>query len=367
MRSAGSTINRALLFLVLCGTILAESHARQSGLLLGVATQEEVRFGYDTSGGYAQRLRTYWLVPGEDAMRQVIEVPQLIVPRESGFWKVGLKRSIYNYVVEDFLWSLPTDEVATVRGIDPVEGEACDELSTIAEVMFVGADHLSVNIYGGGYCEGNAHPSGWNDYYWTWHDSLRSAPDAYEAFWRGPDLETLLGTEAYRTFQEEGRRVWDGLDPRKRMALDSLPRDLHLVRKQGRWTSVGRLHWSAEVVRGVEEYFDSSVEPPRRLVGHDQRAVPWDSVLARVPRANDAFTSPTRDLLVILERGKLHFFSIRDGRIDSAPMTVHGLIGGMKVIMIQWAVGPHVERWTQELQRIQASVHRWRRNQWREE
>ncbi|MGE5049010.1 MAG: hypothetical protein ACM3PC_10600, partial [Deltaproteobacteria bacterium] len=74
--------------------------------------------------------------------------------------------------------------------------------------------------------------------------------------------------------------------------------------------------------------------------------VPWSAIKDVLPGASTAFESPAGDMLVVLEDGVLYAFLPRAGVLG--PPVAHFALAGDPVLA-QWAVGPHVARWTAEV------------------
>jgi hypothetical protein len=90
---------------------------------------------------------------------------------------------------------------------------------------------------------------------------------------------------------------------------------------------------------------------PLAATGHDTLVMPWTSIVAAVPQATDAFSSPAADMLVVVAPGELQIFEVRRRSLGQKLVTVPA----GQVVMIQWALGRNVARWTTALSQIAAS------------
>jgi hypothetical protein len=113
--------------------------------------------------------------------------------------------------------------------------------------------------------------------------------------------------------------------------------------------------WSYEFVLGYSTgsawffYTDcpiSPVTPTESVVGFDRLFPEWTVIKATYPDAQDAFSSPTRDLVLIVRGSKLSVAPVSNGKI-ARPLAEIETNG--HPVMVQWATGKNVARWTNEL------------------
>lgn len=133
--------------IVIIMLVLSKSQAQESGVLLGL------RFFRNDKPHY----RTLWIAPQNGTFEVVAEGKGLLVPRKSGFWRVGIEREVYENWEEDFPWASPAEEVPMIQKIDPEEVEEC-EAENRSTILFVGNDYVSLEKESSGYCKGAAHP-----------------------------------------------------------------------------------------------------------------------------------------------------------------------------------------------------------------
>jgi hypothetical protein len=81
---------------------------------------------------------------------------------------------------------------------------------------------------------------------------------------------------------------------------------------------------------------------PLAVTGHDTLVMPWTSIVAAVPKAIDAFSSPAADMLIVVAPSELQVFEVRGQSLGQKLVTVPA----GQVVMIQWALGGNVARWT---------------------
>lgn len=312
------------------------SAGKESGVLLGLRSLSE---------SHGPAYRTLWITAEDGAAELVAEGWDLLVPRKTGFWRVGIERLMDEQWSEDMLWAVPAGEEPNFPPLSYDEG--C-EGGYWQQILFAGNDYISVELESSGYCEGAAHP--W-DASWLEVASLddlqkeQGCIPISACFGEGANAQLLVAAEQYCA----------GLSEEEREMLEDQPGDCSwgLIRRRGQWVLRGRLQYSSEACRGHFADFDVPIKPPKKLVSHDMLHPSWKQVKAKVPGAVDACSSPAKDLLVVFTKETLTVHPVTGDVIGAASLTVE-LLSGEAAVMIQWAEGKHVARWTGEI-----SGHLW--------
>lgn len=118
--------------------------------------------------------------------------------------------------------------------------------------------------------------------------------------------------------------------------------DWSIDRRAGQWRA------SAFFQPGLADcqYANEIQSPlPISVTGSDVLALPWARITAAVPQATDAFSSPAGDMVIIVVPGELQFFDLHQRALGRKLLSVPA----ERVVMIQWALGRHVARWTNTL------------------
>lgn len=108
--------------------------------------------------------------------------------------------------------------------------------------------------------------------------------------------------------------------------------------------------WVYDSVEGYENTIfaacAASVVPPKRIVGNNELFPVWGQIKATYPDAEDAFSSPSHDLLLVTGNSHLIIVPVPDGKIRK-PLADIDLFD--RPVMVQWAIGKYVDAWTSEL------------------
>lgn len=214
-----------------------------------------------------------------------------------------------------------------------------DEEGTLKRIInYVGNDYVAVE---------NVADGKWFRSGQTWIDNqLQVLPVDKVSVPEGVKLSDLLGNngltalgsaraQALRTLSNEGITAFDE---------DKFERNFGLNRKNGHWYLRGRIDYQNGDKPGYMD-FNVNLIPPAKLIFYDTLCLNWQDIKDRVPDAVDAYTSPNRDIALIITKTKLDVYAINGGLLDSEPLAKIGLKDGESVIMAEWATGAYVDNW----------------------
>ena len=318
--------------------------AQQSGLLLGARV----------SAGY----RTYWITPGATTQR-VDSGPDLIVPGRHGFSRVCTvpfhqleEGQLY---IDDSLVVARADLPRGACALDDSIDEAVYDSSHCAsnsELLITFAGPAALGLESSAEYNCGAHPDGTAH---VWLQRLEGDTIPFRAAltraqrdrWRA--RADAAGEKQFADFGTfNGGTIGDG---RANLALEDV---LGIERAGGRWQAIGTVTCSPHVACGSLS-FRLSVPGfvlPRTLTGHDALRPRFASIVARFPRATDAFSSPSGDVIAVVDADTLRVFVPKSGKLRSPVMSIP--FEGT-VVMIEWATVRFVSRWDQQLSSIFAT------------
>jgi hypothetical protein len=97
---------------------------------------------------------------------------------------------------------------------------------------------------------------------------------------------------------------------------------------------------------GADLSCQASISLQKNIVGSNELFPEWKQIKSAYPTSEDAFSSPAHDLLPIVTGDKLIVVPVYGAEIGK-PLGLIPLTG--KPVMVQWAIGKHVDTWTKEL------------------
>lgn len=302
----------------------------ETGVLVG--------FCFPDSGSYkkadqAYNYRTLWIAATDKKLHPILHTQGILFPRRSGFWRMEARRTTDKGYKEDFHVACPVaageKKVKTVEPVEPVKEEGGIG-NVIRRICYVGNDYISIET---------------------------KDADTAESTLQVLPIDSLPGIKAVKIADLSGEAGAVALKEGKRKTLEELEADggnfignkgqddsFGLERKMGHWFFKGRINYRKDNKIRFTDY-SINVIPPVELVSYDELSVPWTVVKDRVPEAVDVFTSPNRDIALVITRAELIVFGISNGRLENQPLGKVGLKTGETVVMAEWAIGRYVEGW----------------------
>jgi len=128
--------------------------------------------------------------------------------------------------------------------------------------------------------------------------------------------------------------------------LASAAQTFGIYRWRHKWRYAWLFGYDSGAARGYHTLCPISELPPRSMVGADQLLPPWNVIKNAYPDAVDAFSSPARDIVLLVLPDRLIVAPIQDGKPGRSLLRLQS---SGRPVMVQWAVGRYVERWTEQL------------------
>ena len=345
---------RSLLIILALLSADPSSTLGQSGVLVGVAKPS----GYET----------LWIV--RDAARPVqATIPDLLVPRADGWWRVGTVAICSTEAVDgqamDVLWRARADSAATISEIchevpardlpyatQPDDSASADSLKRVRvrcswshiDIKFVSPEHLAAGERSGQTEECEPRGGRWYQSYYV----SRFNGDSSFALSRvsatpidSVGRSALAHAAKHLAKDEMCERVAEGFNADEVVEVGTA---WYPVRARGRWTAV----LMEELGTGdcqLLPLVDVTLAPT--FTGHDALRPSWSVLARQVNGLADAFASPRADLVIVRAADSL-FVHAGDAeklgrRIGALPFKER------EIVMIQWATGKNVARWSQEI------------------
>ena len=336
--------------------------AGESGLLLGL------RMGghYDTAATFNKPkilensqesifYRTLWLNAQDGKITLAAERTNLLVPREDGFWRVDIKHSNYNNFKEDFIWVNPAPDPDAIpnpilaeqeginafdvtllvkeQGIETPAGEYCNG-HAYRDILFVGANYMSVGYVRSEVCNGSVGIATDSALQMLSLDELK--PVNISSL-----VEAQEGTVFFRTAKEYQEKNQD------KASQEWGDFSGGVVRQPGKWVIKGHF----PIKKDNYTHFDVPITPSQ-LVEHGELYPDWETIKQQVPEVIDAFSSPTKDWLVVLTKTQLLGFTLNETGMNSKPVLQLYLKHPLTTVMVRWAEGLRVMNWSEEIQNI---------------
>jgi len=283
---------------------------RPAGLLLGLSTKE----GLQT-----------WFI---DGVRIDKLGDALAVPGNAGWLAVRLVSADDGKSHREQLY---VGKPGAMPPAPPAAEEGCEQTEKV-EVTFASGGWIGTDTSVGSSCEGAAHPTSSRELKLLAVGSARAEASS-------PPIGAILGTAADAVLPaewEKGRKKL-GDDNPDCLQEEPSPTSWTLARHRGRWAVRLLLPRTSEACRGLEGTWDFDTDVSEKIGGARPAS---EKQLADAGPSADAIAAPTGSFVVAVDNDSIKLFA--NGKEVAKALT------GGAVVMTQWSLGKHVERWRRE-------------------
>ncbi len=285
----------------------------KSGLFLGLKCIDESGLGYN--------YRTLWISSSYRKIMPIVNIQDLVIPRESGFWKVGVKKVCEKDVKKDIVWSeiLGNNKTSTIKYRN-ISG--CS-----SEILFVGEEYISMDdrkVYND------------DDGDQRFESGYFSVLPLDNFNGNKMDFSKAFGDDAGSRLKYSADLYLKKMNLSKnKIDENKLQTNWSVARRSGRWMLRGRISYGD---------FDVMYAPPTILTDYDDLYPSFDVIKKEIPDAIDAYTSPNKDFIVILTETKLKIYLLNNKKIGKLEREFD-LKNGETAVMSQWLLGSYVDKW----------------------
>ena len=313
---------------------IIEDQLLRSGLLLGVRIPVKTE---DGMGDYTYG--TYWISSINRTLQPVLYAKDIYLPRMDGFWRLQIEKRLVAEGIEDFLYA----SMVSKSGAKPL-GRTAENTSERVEtklrkaVVYVGNDYVCVENMAY-YRQNGSTDTGFKK-------TLRTLPVDNLSNIEGIKISDLTGENGTMAMESAVAELLkeSGSNGIRSIDGDTQEENFALFRKTGHWFFKGRLNLDGEDQLPYMD-FNLNLIPPADMVAYDMLQVPWTEMKDKLPQALDIFTSPEKDLAVILTQNEILLYAIENKTLSDVPQAKLRLVEGSSIIMAEWAVGEYVPSW----------------------
>lgn len=296
--------------------ITEDSNGRQSCVLLGLKVEEEG----------AEIYKTLFIAYEQDLLHPILISDNIFFPRTSGFWELTVK---------DLWQSGRKANILEAKNVSINIADMEDKIEIQEElrgksVRFIGNDYISIEKE-----EGKS-------------KVLQVLPVDNLGSKSGIKISDLVDEKAYKLFLDTRENVVKNINTvgKTMDEDDDFLENFGIKRKEGHWVLQGRInHIEGDKVENLD--FNLNTSLPEKLVFYDSLVLNWYKIRDAVPDAVDGFTSPNKDIAIVVTKNKMQIFKMETGQLSLKPLSEVVLTEGTEIIMAEWAVNAYVESWEQ--------------------
>ena len=340
---------------ILCTLVILSLWIRnapaQSAVLIGL----HVDTGDDGNGEQQPSYRTLLITFRDGKAQLAADLPDLIVPRKDGFWRVGglHKGPPGKYGAQEFIYAVPARSVPHAVGEyhpDNPDWGTCAETDQ-ATIEFVNPDLLSVSYFTQPAC--------------SLEEEHHHGTYKLDELEKELDITAVLGAAAWDAEKKSDASAKADKDISPDCVGVSKPDPTNWgIERYNRapgnlakvWVLVGDFD-APHVCLGGDTY-EMKFPVPESLTGPTYHADTLTSLLqSKVAKdnnlvPNETLLAPAGDFLVDLSYGA-RVFAIKQQGIEPKPVLPPSTNLESNVVMVQWALRKHVREWESELQSLQ--------------
>ncbi len=314
-----------------------------SGVLLGLKSPRK-----SPDKGFVYR--TLWIPASGNVLGTIYETSDLFVPRKSGFWHLGVKREKENESYRDVLFAYTDNKLLPIKPASSIStrGSTCSKnLNVVNSILFVSNDYVSTEC--STFASSGNMPTK-SIYQVLPIDNIEKA--------KAIKIGDILGPGGTHALEDGASQFIsanpDGKNKSSYLALNE--ENFGLARRNGHWIIKGRLN-KAEPEDSIP-YVDFNIKaiPPQKLVNYDELYIPWSVIKSKVPEAIDAFTSPNKNIAIVISPNSILVYPIENDTISENPIKKIKLKDKETVVMAEWATGKYTDKWEKEFLRNKVTI-----------
>jgi hypothetical protein len=288
-----------------------------------------------------------------------VDLSYLLIPRRSGFWQAGLAGTCDEETVtgiddmpmgiaatvSDYFWAAPAGSRGSIhpRSVEEVPG-SCRAKQLHCEndnrtiLHWVWPDYVSLDA-SERVTDCGVHPDFFAGFAVRSLDSLDTDKSVTDIL--GAAAAAPMKAAFDRALREQESSLGGHCD------LDQTNKALWSIeRKDGRWKAIGWQETPRSCGYGFDFEPDLDLSP---ITGRNDDAGRWQQLQKRIPKLTDAHFSPGGAWSLVATGRQLMI--LRNG--SDKPAVTLPLSDNETLVMVEWATGRNVARWTAEVRRLQ--------------
>ncbi|NLD47960.1 MAG: hypothetical protein GX660_12320, partial [Clostridiaceae bacterium] len=307
-----------------------ENELIKSGVFIGIRS-EKTPDGENYMKEYSYK--TLWISAENRVLNEIIETDGIFLPRKNGFWKIGYGRRA-DKEMGDFLkvsspYTLFQSKMKLNSSIIESDFESQKHDTSYKIIQYVSNDYVSLEVCA---VENQDKVYTLSRYKILPVDNISNI--------KGMKISEIVGEDGVEILKEARTNALLSLSEKDIIEFDKVTAEenIALTRKMGHWFLKGRVNYFENGnLKNID--FILNMIPPKELVWYDTLCLSWNSIKSRVPGAIDAYTSPTKDIAIIVTNGKLSVYPIEEGILGVTPIGSIKLNEGDALVMAEWATG----------------------------
>ena len=310
---------------------LKEDKLLRSGVLIGLRDDDP-----NNSNSIENKLssyRTIWIPSKNRKLLDILQVESLFLPRMDGFWRIGVNR--YTLKGKDF-----KDEILAYNKHEEENKKSFiddkNEINIYKKIVFAGNDYLCMEYK-------KIQDENSKDFY-------RVLPIHATKNRRGIKISDIFGEEGKKAIKNSAEAFLASQDQSSMKDIEREPNEenFSLARSNGYWIVKGRLNDKNIIGHEYKDY-NININPSNKMISFNTFSISWNEVKSRIPDAVDAYTSPNKDIALIISNDNIKVYEMNGNELSSKALYKIPIKKSESIIMAEWATGDYLEKWTKEI------------------
>jgi len=319
----------------------------QSGVIIGLKSyvEEEYNYPYGNKEEKAKTpvYRTLW-ISYDGKVKEIKELPYILLVRKNGFWKVDSKRIKGDNYFYDSISAAPIGKTSKTKtpSQDFINNSS---FYTEKSINFISNDYISLDVKGEGNNKEEAQPYQYSLLNTIPIDTIYSGED------RAITISEAIGDKGVDALKVAIQGSAKNKESNKNFQLKDAEQfnSFGLVRKNGKWVMKGRVNFSNDNLSYNYGDFEIPILMPESLLKYDSIFAPWSQVKQSIPQAKDIFSSPNKNMSIVVTDESLLVYPIAENSLGETPAKEIKLKENETVIMAEWATGEYVDIWADQV------------------
>lgn len=322
----------------------------QSGIILGLKSYIEEDYDYPYGAKKEKPktpvYRTLW-ISYDGEVKEIKELPYILLARKNGFWEVNSKRIKGDNYFYDLISAAPIGKNSKVKtpSEDFIKNSS---FYTEKSIDFISNDYISLDVKGEGNRNDEEHPYQYSLLNTIPIDTIYSGED------RAITISEAIGDKGVDALKVavQGNAKDKGNNKNFELKDAEQFNSFGLARKNGKWIMKGRVNFSKDNLSYNYGDFEIPILMPETLLKYDSIFTAWSKIKQSVPQAQDIFSSPNKNMSIIVTDGKLLIYPITENSLEEKPIKEIKLKDDETVIMAEWATGEYVDMWRDQVNQL---------------
>lgn len=299
-----------------------KEESKDLGLLLGIKSART-----DTNANRYFEYKSLFVKIEEDEAN-IYGAKHLFLPRDSGFWSIGMDHLVDVETTRDVIFSYP------IAGATREQNTFFVGNKNANQIQYLSKNYISL--------ESRDYDSSVRNY--GIYDLNHLSEN------KKLDIVDIGGEDGLNSYMEETVKVAgdNGITENLEGVIDT--KNIGLRRTNGKWEFKSNLMSISENQLVIMDY-GLDIVPQIGIMDENNFAVAWDGIKTKIPNLMDAHTSPYGEVLVAQIDNEIQIYRINNQIISARPILSIQSTSDDRIIMCEWSSGETVGVWEENFLR----------------